>query len=55
MEVRKVQKTGGSSYIITLPKEWVNSSNIKKNDALGMIVQTDGTLLITPKTIKEKI
>ncbi|KYK37689.1 MAG: phosphate uptake regulator PhoU [Theionarchaea archaeon] len=50
MEIRKVQVTGGSSYVITLPKEWVKSVNIKKNDPLGLIVQPDGTLLITPKT-----
>lgn len=55
MEIRKVQMTGGSSYIITLPKEWVKASKIQKNDSLGLIMQTDGTLLITPKTVTEKI
>lgn len=55
MEIRKVQMTGGSSYIITLPKEWIKAANIKKNDPLGLIVQPDGTLLITPKTTREKI
>lgn len=53
MEIRKVQVTGGSSFVITLPKEWVNSLNIKKNDPLGLIVQPDGTLLITPRTTAE--
>jgi len=48
METRKVQVTGGSSYIITLPKEWVLSAKIKKNDPVGVIVQSDGSLLITP-------
>ncbi|MFX0205589.1 MAG: hypothetical protein ACFFDT_06345, partial [Candidatus Hodarchaeota archaeon] len=24
-DVRKIQKTGGSSYVITLPKSWLNS------------------------------
>lgn len=54
MEIRKVQVTGGSSYVITLPKEWVKSLNIQKNDPLGLIVQPDGTLLITPRT-EEKV
>ncbi|WP_342676608.1 phosphate uptake regulator PhoU [Methanofollis sp. UBA420] len=49
MEIRKVQVTGGSSYIVSLPKDWVLSSNIKKNDPLGLIVQQDGTLLVTPR------
>ena len=53
METRKVQVTGGSSYIITLPKEWVTSAKIKKNDPVGVMVQSDGTLLITPSTTVE--
>ncbi len=56
MEVRKVQVTGGgSSYIITLPKNWVRSLNIKKNDPLGLIIQPDGTLLVTPRTTSERV
>jgi len=55
MEIRKVQVTGGSSYVITLPKEWIKSLNIKKNDPLGLMAQPDGTLLITPKTTGEKM
>ncbi len=49
MEIRKVQVTGGASYIITLPKTWIKKLNIKKNDPLGLIIQPDGTLLITKK------
>jgi phosphate uptake regulator len=55
MEIRRVQLTGGSSYIITLPKEWINSVHIKKNDPLGMHIQSDGTLLITPKITQEQL
>jgi len=54
MEIRRVQMTGGSSYIITLPKEWANSLKIKKNDPLGLITKPDGTLLITPKITGEQ-
>ena len=50
METRKVQMTGGSSFVITLPKDCINSLKIKKNDPLGLVVQSDGTLLITPKS-----
>lgn len=45
--------TGGSSYIITLPKEWIKSSHIKKNDPVGLSQQTNGTLLINPKITRE--
>lgn len=47
MEIRKVQFTGGSSYVLTLPKEWIDAEKIKKNDSLGVEVQADGTLLIS--------
>ena len=47
MEIRKVQVTGGSSFVITLPKEWAESQHIRKNDPLGIVAQPDGTLLVT--------
>lgn len=46
--------TGGSSYIITLPKEWIKSSHIKKNDTVGIHTQSDGTLLISSQMQTEK-
>ncbi len=60
IEARKVQKTGGSSFIISLPKEWINKHEIKAKDTIGILSQPDGNLLITPymsseKSIKEKI
>jgi len=55
METRKVQVTGGSSYIITLPKDWVLSAKIKKNDPVGVLVQPDGSLLILPDPTVEKV
>jgi len=55
MEIRKVQMTGGSSFIITLPKEWIKSANIKKNDPLGLSRQSDGTLIISSKMNRKQI
>jgi len=54
MEIRKVQLTGGSSYVLTLPKEWVKSLGIKKNDPLGLMVQPDGTLMVTTRTTEAR-
>ncbi|HNX17899.1 MAG TPA: PhoU domain-containing protein [Methanoregula sp.] len=53
MEIRRVQMTGGSSFVVTLPKEWISEMRIKKNDPIGLIVQPDGTLLVTKKTTDE--
>ena len=55
MEIRKVQMTGGSSYVISLPKSWIKSLNINKNDPLGLVTQPDNTLLITTKISGEQI
>ncbi len=55
MEIRKVQITGGSSYIVSLPKDWVKSASIQKNDPVGLIAQPDGSLLITPKISGEPV
>ena len=45
--------TGGSSFIVSLPKEWVASRNIQKGDQLGLIPQLDGSLVITDKLAEE--
>lgn len=55
MEIRRVQMTGGSSFVVTLPKDWVQEMRIKKNDPIGLIVQPDGTLLVTKKTTDEPL
>ncbi|MHA1746426.1 MAG: PhoU domain-containing protein [Promethearchaeota archaeon] len=48
IDFRRIRKTGGSTYIVTLPKKWVNFHKIKPNQNLGCIVQADGNLLINP-------
>jgi len=47
--------TGGSSFVVTLPKDWVQEMRIKKNDPVGLIVQSDGTLLVTKNTTDEPL
>ena len=48
MESRKLQLTGGSTYIVSLPKNWVSSSGLSKNDAVIIMERADGTLLLSP-------
>ncbi|MFQ1020469.1 PhoU domain-containing protein [Tardisphaera saccharovorans] len=48
MEYRKIQRTGGSSYTISLPKEWVEENKLKEGDALGLQELRTGELLIMP-------
>lgn len=53
MYVRRVQLSGGSTLIVSLPKEWVDSVNLKKLDEVFLIPQVDNSLVIVPK--KQKI
>jgi len=55
MEIRKIQMTGGASFIVSLPKDWAKSWGIKKNDAVGIVVRKDGSLLLMPKISSEQM
>ena len=47
METRKIQSTGGSSYSITLPKNWIELNNLKKNDNVFLKINQNGCLEIS--------
>jgi len=55
MDVRKIQMSGGSSYIVSLPKKWITRNKIEKNDPVGLIEQDDGTILITSNTTGDQV
>lgn len=48
MESRKLQKTGGSSLSLVLPKKWTEAQTLKDKDEVRLIIQQSGNLLITP-------
>lgn len=58
IETRKVQQTGGSTYIISLPKQWAEKVGIKTGMRVYIQAQPDGKLLINPilegRSIKTK-
>ena len=49
MEMRKVQVTGGSTYIVSLPKKWVREVGLAPSDTVAILPQADGTLVLTPR------
>ncbi|MDP3563314.1 MAG: PhoU domain-containing protein [Methanoregula sp.] len=55
MEIRRVQMTGGASFVVTLPKDWAEAQKIKKNDPVGLTVQPDGSLLVTKRITEEPL
>ena len=48
-EFRKVQVTGGNSFVVSLPKSWVKDVGLKKQDAVAIVSQPDSSLLIVPR------
>ncbi len=58
MEVRKIYVTGGSTFVVSLPKKWVESQDLKAGDSV-FLTQTGKSIIIEPgireeKKIKEK-
>jgi phosphate uptake regulator len=52
-ETRKLQITGGSTYIISLPKKWVTQNNVKKGSPLLIREEEDGSLSILPQELEK--
>ena len=51
---RRVQRTGRGSYIISLPKEWIQDIGLKKGSEIDFNVQPDSSLTLVPRKLKEK-
>jgi len=47
-EIRKIQFTGKSTYIVSLPKKWVTSMGLKAGSQI-VVSQQNGSLILTPK------
>jgi phosphate uptake regulator len=52
MEARKVYVSGGSTYVISLPKKWVKKTNLKPGDSL--VVSEHGSSLLIETSVIEK-
>ncbi|MBO8182614.1 MAG: phosphate uptake regulator PhoU [Archaeoglobus sp.] len=52
MDVRRLQFIGGSSYMISIPKNWVRNNNLEQGDEIVLNVE-DECILIVPKKISE--
>lgn len=53
-ETRKIQFTGKSSYIISLPKQWITDLGLKQGDQVKVIRQGSSTLEIYPAKYQPK-
>ena len=53
MEIRKLQCTGGGTFILSLPKKWIEKYSLEKGDSFALFEQENG-LFITPKFEEKK-
>jgi phosphate uptake regulator len=49
-EVRKIQFTGRSTYILSLPKRWMQEMHLKPGDPVNVIREANSSLSIIPHT-----
>src|SRR5919198_2495570 len=47
-EVRKIQFTGRSTYIISLPKRWMEEMNLKPGDPVNIVREANNSLSVVP-------
>ncbi len=52
MEGRKLQLTGGSTYVVSLPKRWVVDAGLKAGDTVFLDTQANGAVSIRPRPME---
>jgi phosphate uptake regulator len=48
MELRKIQVTGGSTHVVSLPKKWIDRNRLGRSDPIAIHEEPDGSLLLVP-------
>src|SRR5215471_21758135 len=48
VELRKLQMTGGASYTVSLPKDWVKEQGLKVGDVVAVLPRSDSSLTLVP-------
>jgi phosphate uptake regulator len=54
-ETRKIQFTGKSSYIVSLPKQWIKELGLKQGDQIRMIRKGSSTLELYPPKFESRV
>jgi len=49
MEGRKLQLTGGSTYVVSLPKPWITATGLKPGDTVFLDSKPDGSISVLPR------
>jgi len=48
VELRRLQMTGGASYTVSLPKDWVREQGLKAGDIVAVLPRSDSSLTLVP-------
>lgn len=54
MYQRRVQMTGGGTYLVTLPKEWATEMGVGQGSPLNLVPTHSGGLLLLPPSVRER-
>jgi len=54
MELRKVQRTGGGTFFVCLPKDWAARNGLHKSSVVELSESPDGRLIVNPKYSVER-
>jgi phosphate uptake regulator len=49
MELRKVQRTGGGTFLVSLPKEWAERNGLDRGSLVAVSERLNGRLVVDPK------
>jgi len=55
MTLRKLQRTGGGTFFVCLPKEWAERLNMKRGSVVSVEETAEGRLVIDPKYDVERL
>lgn len=51
---RRVQVTGGGTFLVTLPKEWADRMGVSQGSEVVLIPNESGALLLVPKAVRDR-
>ena len=54
MEIRKAQRAGYSTLVVSLPIKWVKQAGVKPGDSLALVEEPDGSIRIIPQLDSKK-
>ena len=55
MELRKIQRTGGGTFLVSLPKSWAKRNGLDRGSLVAISERVDGRLTVDPQYGLEQI